>query len=66
MKGNVRSLLSTVLNAIQATAGNEKRKEFSMPIFGRFTQRAQQTMQLAQKIASELQMSYVARLSGAY
>ena len=59
MKGNVRSLLSTVLNAIQATAGNETRKEFSMPIFGRFTQKAQQTLLLAQKIAADLQQPYV-------
>ena len=57
MKGNVRSLLNTVLNAIQASA--EERKEFSMPIFGRFTQRAQQTLLLAQRIAAELQQTYV-------
>ena len=44
MKGNVRSLLRTVLSAIQANQNGEKRKEFSMPIFGRFTQRAQQTL----------------------
>ena len=30
-----------------------------MPIFGRFTQRAQQTLLLAQRIAAELQQSYV-------
>ena len=59
MKGNVRNLLSTVLNAIQASAGNQTRKEFSMPIFGRFTQKAQQTLLLAQKIAAELQQPYV-------
>ena len=59
MKGSVKSLLNTVLNAIQATAGTEKRKEFSMPIFGRFTQKAQQTLLLAQKIAAELQQPYV-------
>ena len=59
MKGNVRSLLRTVLSAIQANQDNEERKEFSMPIFGRFTQRAQQTLTLAQKIASELQQPYV-------
>ena len=59
MKGNVRSLLNTVLSAIQATAAGEKRKEFSMPIFGRFTQKAQQTLLLAQKIAAELQQPYV-------
>jgi len=60
VKGNVRSLLSTVLNAIRATAEeSENRKEFSMPIFGRFTQQAQQTLMLAQKIASELQQPYV-------
>ena len=59
MKGNVRSLLNTVLHAIQATAGNEDRKEFSMPIFGRLTQKAQQTLILAQRIAGELQQPYV-------
>ncbi len=59
MKGNVRSLLNTVLNVIKATADSETRKEFSMPIFGRFTQRAQQTLLLAQKIAAELQQPYV-------
>ncbi len=58
MKGNVRSLLSTVLNAIQAQTG-ENRKQFSMPIFGRFTQRAQQVMTEAQKTAAELQQPYV-------
>ena len=59
VKGNVRSLLSTVLNAIRATADDENRKEFSMPIFGRFTQKAQQTLTLAQRIAAELQQPYV-------
>ena len=60
VKGNVRSLLSTVLNAIRATAEeDENRKEFSMPIFGRFTQQAQQTLTLAQRIAAELQQPYV-------
>ena len=59
MKGNMRSLLSTVLNAIRATAEDENRKEFSMPIFGRFTQRAQQTLTLAQRIAADLQQPYV-------
>ena len=59
MKGNVRNLLSTVLNAIRATADDDNRKEFSMPIFGRFTQRAQQTLTLAQRIAAELQQPYV-------
>ena len=59
VKGNVRSLLSTVLSAIRATADSENRKEFSMPIFGRFTQRAQQTLTLAQRIAAELQQPYV-------
>ena len=59
MKGNVRSLLSSVLNAIQAQTGEEGRKEFSMPIFGRFTQKAQQTLTLAQRIAAELQQPYV-------
>ncbi len=58
MKGNVRSLLSTVLSAIQAQSG-ENRKQFSMPIFGRFTQRAQQVMTEAQKTAAELQQPYV-------
>ena len=59
MKGNLRSFLSTVLGALQAGQKKEDRKEYSMPIFGRFTQRAQQTLQLAQRIASDLQMSYV-------
>ena len=59
VKGNMRSLLSTVLKAIRATADDENRKEFSMPIFGRFTQRAQQTLTLAQRIAAELQQPYV-------
>ena len=59
MKGSVRNLLSSMLNAIRATAENEDRKEFSMPIFGRFTQKAQQTLMLAQRIAAELQQPYV-------
>ena len=59
VRGNVRSLLSTVLSAIQATAQNENRKEFSMPIFGRFTQRAQQILQLASRIAGDLGQTYV-------
>jgi len=53
MKGNVRSLLNTVLNAISAN-GDNKRKEFSMPIFGRFTQKAQQTLLLAQRFSSPM------------
>ncbi len=60
MKGNaVGSLLHTILNAVKATAQQENRKEFSMPIFGRFTQKAQQTLALAQKIGAELQQPYV-------
>ena len=59
MKGNLQSILSTVLGALRSGQKKEERKEFSMPIFGRFTQKAQQTMQLAQRIASELQMPYV-------
>ena len=59
MKGNLRSILSTVLSALQNSQNQNNRKEFSMPIFGRFTQRAQQTLQLAQRMASELQMGYV-------
>ena len=60
MKGGVNSLINTVLNAIRSTAeSNENRKEFSMPIFGRFTQKAQQTLALAQRIAAELQQPYV-------
>ena len=59
MKGNVSSLLTSVLNAIKATTQQEDRKEFSMPIFGRFTQKAQQTLALAQRIAAELQRGYV-------
>ena len=60
MKGNLRNFLTTMLGAIQAERRkNEERKEYSMPIFGRFTQRAQQTLQLAQRIAMDLQMPYV-------
>ena len=59
VRGNVRSLLSTVLSAIRANADDDNRKEFSMPIFGRFTQKAQQTLTLAQRIAAELQQPYV-------
>ena len=60
MKGGVNNLINTVLNAIKATSGDtENRKEFSMPIFGRFTQKAQQTLVLAQRIAAELQQPYV-------
>ncbi len=59
MKGNLRSILSTVLGALQSVPGNGNRKEFSMPLFGRFTQKAQQTLQLAQRIAMDLQMPYV-------
>lgn len=59
MKGNVRNLLSSMINAIRATAENEDRKEFSMPIFGRFTEKAQQTLTLAQRIAADLQQPYV-------
>ena len=60
MKGNVRSLLSTVLNAIRANAENGgNRREFSMPIMGRLTQKTQQIMTLAQRIAAELKQSYV-------
>ena len=59
MKGNVRSLLNTVLSALQGGANKAKGKEFAMPIFGRFTQKAQQTMALAQRIAAELQQPYV-------
>ncbi len=59
MKGGVNKLINTVLNAIKATSEGENRKEFSMPIFGRFTQQAQQTLVLAQKIAADLQQPYV-------
>ena len=59
VKGNVRSLLSTVLSAIRASNDDENRKEFSMPIFGRFTQKAQQTLTLSQRIAADLQQPYV-------
>ena len=59
VKGSVKSLLNTVLNAIRANTEDENRKEFSMPIFGRFTQKAQQTLTLAQRIAAELQQPYV-------
>ena len=62
MKGGVQDILNTVLSALQSGNKTEKqsnRKEFSMPIFGRFTQRAQQMMQLAQRIARDLNMPYV-------
>ena len=59
MKGGMNKLINTVLSAIQATGGGENRKEFSMPIFGRFTQKAQQTLALAQRIAADLQQPYV-------
>ena len=60
LKGNLGSFLSTMLGVLQAgQRRKEDRKEVSMPIFGRFTQRAQQTLQLAQRIAVDLQMSYV-------
>ncbi len=59
MKGGMNKLINTVLNAIQATGNGENRKEFSMPIFGRFTQKAQQTLALAQRIAADLQQPYV-------
>ena len=58
MKGGMNSLINTVLNAIKAN-NDETRKEFSMPIFGRFTQKAQQTLALAQQIAADLQQPYV-------
>ena len=57
MRGSVRSLLNTVLSAIQAGSGS--RKEFSMPMFGRLTQRSQQILQLASRIAGELGQTYV-------
>ena len=60
MKGGVNNLINTVLNAIKANSDNpEIKKEFSMPIFGRFTQKAQQTLALAQRIAADLQQPYV-------
>ena len=59
MKGGMNRLINTVLNAIKANGNGEDRKEFSMPIFGRFTQRAQQTLALAQRIAADLQQPYV-------
>ena len=59
MKGNVRSLLNTVLSALQGNQNKPERKEFAMPIFGRFTQKAQQTMVQAQRLAAELQQPYV-------
>ena len=59
MKGGVSNLINTVLNAIKANGNTGDRKEFSMPIFGRFTQKAQQTLALAQRIAAELQQPYV-------
>ena len=59
MKGGMNKLINTVLSAIQATGNGGSRKEFSMPIFGRFTQKAQQTLALAQRIAADLQQPYV-------
>ena len=59
MKGGMNRLINTVLNAIKANGNGEDRKEFSMPIFGRFTQKAQQTLALAQRIAADLQQPYV-------
>ncbi|MBQ3704897.1 MAG: hypothetical protein II888_00420, partial [Clostridia bacterium] len=59
MKGNLRSFLTTMLGALQAGQKKEEKKEFSMPIFGRFTQMAQQILQMSQRIAADLQMSYV-------
>ena len=59
VKGNMNNLINTVLNAIKANSTPGTRKEFSMPIFGRFTQKAQQTLVLAQKIAADLQQPYV-------
>ena len=59
MKGGMNRLINTVLNAIKANGNGEDRKEFSMPIFGRFTQKAQQTLGLAQRIAADLQQPYV-------
>ena len=59
MKGGVNKLINTVLSAIQASNNGENRKEFSMPIFGCFTQKAQQTLGLAQRIAADLQQPYV-------
>ncbi len=59
MRGNVGSLLNRVISAWKAGQENKERKEFAMPIFGRFTQRTQQTLALAQRIASELQQPYV-------
>ena len=60
-KGNVKGFLNSMLGSepdSQGTTEND-RKEFTMPVFGRFTQRAQQTLQLAQRMAAELRMSYV-------
>ena len=59
MKGGMNKLINTVLSAISATGGGQNRKEFSMPIFGRFTQKAQQMLVLAQRIAADLQQPYV-------
>ena len=46
MKGNLYSFLHTMLGTLQEGKQKEGRKEFTMPIFGRFTQWAQQTLQL--------------------
>ena len=59
MKGNLYSFLHTMLGTLQGDNQKKGRKEFTMPIFGRFTQLAQQTLQLAGRIAADLQMPYV-------
>lgn len=59
MKGNVRNLLNSVLSAIKATGNGEERKEVSMPIYGRLTQRVQQMLLQAQRVAVELRQTYV-------
>ena len=58
VRGNVRDLLSSVLNAISGQTGKEK-KEFSMPIFGRLSPRVQQMLVRSQKLTAELGQPYV-------
>ena len=53
------SILSSVLNAISGTNVGMNMKEFSMPIFGRLSQRVQRMLILSQKLTAELQQSFV-------
>ena len=53
------SILSSVLKAISGTNVGMNTKEFSMPIFGRLSQRVQRMLILSQKLTAELQQSFV-------